>query len=137
MIQFVYKLKDNCTIVKRYLIRNFSSIYWEIKKLSKTASKNGISTRNSIYIILSYKFSDWWRKIWIFRKTGLKIKIQPHYDGRSGQISLGPNFRVHNISHSWDLVKHTDRLTDRHTYTHTHTHTHRSSFYINKCFGSC
>ena len=74
MIQFVYKLKDNCTIVKRYLIRNFSSIYWEIKKLSKTASKNGISTGNSIYMIHSYKFSDWWRKIQICRKTGSKIK---------------------------------------------------------------
>ena len=48
MIQFVYKLEYNSTIVKRCLIRNFSSIHLEIQKLVNTASKNGISNANSI-----------------------------------------------------------------------------------------
>ena len=49
MIEFVYKSEYNMIIVKRCLIRNFSSIHWEIKKLANTASKNGISTANSIH----------------------------------------------------------------------------------------
>ena len=49
MIQFVYKLEYNRTIVMRCVIRNFSSIHQEIKMLAKTASKNGISTANSIH----------------------------------------------------------------------------------------
>ena len=49
MIQFVYKLEYNRNTGKRCLIINFSSIHCEIKKLAKTASKNGISTANSIH----------------------------------------------------------------------------------------
>ena len=43
MIQFVYKLEYNRTIGKRCLLRNFSSIELEIKKLLRTASQTGLS----------------------------------------------------------------------------------------------
>ena len=94
-------------------------ISYIIKHTMAPVSNRSMGYRDLGKVFCVSNISDWCRKIRKIRKSGSKIKIRPHYDGPNGQISLGPNFHVHKISHSWDVHGHTDTHIDGHKDTHT------------------